>query len=246
MSRQTWQPTETVASSGRIRVHLGKGHPFANSAGWQWRSRYVVMRLLGRKLRADEQVHHLNGEVWDDRPENLEVVVAEDHGRTHAFVTDLAGWRAPDGRFVEHEGHWTRWASRSGALTGPLTRELPEPRRSSWSSRRHDVKTGDRNLSIKNPMGWLGTAMVVSGLFVSVPLLLLALFHLKAYQPSEALAVWCYVSSAVGLALVATAGGAYIGHTLVTQKRYRWFLVPSWVLMLAGGQLAKCDGIRPL
>lgn len=44
---------------------------------------------IGRLLRSDEHVHHRNGQRWDNRPENLEVLTASEHAR-------LAGQRPED------------------------------------------------------------------------------------------------------------------------------------------------------
>jgi hypothetical protein len=38
---------------------------------------------LGRELRTDEHVHHINGDRADDRLENLAVLSAVDHHRLH-------------------------------------------------------------------------------------------------------------------------------------------------------------------
>jgi hypothetical protein len=39
---------------------------------------------LGRKLDRREQVHHINGDKTDDRPENLVVLDIAEHARLHA------------------------------------------------------------------------------------------------------------------------------------------------------------------
>lgn len=45
--------------------------------------RGVMAAQLGRLLRPDEHVHHINGDSSDDRPENLQVLSASEHARLH-------------------------------------------------------------------------------------------------------------------------------------------------------------------
>lgn len=109
---------------GYVRVYLGKGHPYANVGGWQWRHRLVVMQALGRKLLKCEQVHHKEGRLVDgkkiDELWNLEVLLSEYHGRIHAWQTLVAIGRAPDGRFVELDNPMaTVPAARRGPIIGP-------------------------------------------------------------------------------------------------------------------------------
>jgi hypothetical protein len=52
--------------------------------------RLVMEAKLGRKLEADEEVHHLNGNRLDARPENLKVVEVEEH---RPFLNGRPNWR---------------------------------------------------------------------------------------------------------------------------------------------------------
>jgi len=68
----------------RPAVYVGKGHPYANRAGMQYLARLVMMHAMGERLLSSEHVHHSNGVVADCRRDNLEVWIAEEHGRFHA------------------------------------------------------------------------------------------------------------------------------------------------------------------
>lgn len=59
-------------------------HPAANSIGYVLEHRLIAEALIGRLLRDDEVVHHVNNDPSDNRPENLEVMTQGEHCRRHA------------------------------------------------------------------------------------------------------------------------------------------------------------------
>ena len=74
-------------------VEKSKGHCYTNQQGYiiiktgirkyELEHRVVMAEKLGRPLKLDEHIHHINGKKYDNRPENLEVVSNPHHGQIH-------------------------------------------------------------------------------------------------------------------------------------------------------------------
>lgn len=59
-------------------------HPKANSKGLYPLHRVVMENKLGRLLRSDEDVHHINHDKDNNKPKNLENINKSKHGKLHA------------------------------------------------------------------------------------------------------------------------------------------------------------------
>jgi len=59
---------------GKLRNYLLKGKIYA---------RHLMENEIGRKLKTEEQVHHINGNTLDDRIENLLIVSNVEHLKIH-------------------------------------------------------------------------------------------------------------------------------------------------------------------
>lgn len=79
-----WRPigTRTTHKTGYVSIKVGEDHPYQEHKGWVPEHRLVMMEHLGRRLLADENVHHINGVRDDNRIENLELwVVSQPAGQ---------------------------------------------------------------------------------------------------------------------------------------------------------------------
>lgn len=75
---------------GRRKNHAGyieikkPNHHRTRKNGYVFEHILVAEEMIGRKLKPNEHVHHINGIKTDNRPENLKVLDAGEHTRLHA------------------------------------------------------------------------------------------------------------------------------------------------------------------
>jgi hypothetical protein len=78
----SWKGGQHI-SNGYVMVSVGKKR-------YRHEHRIVMEQFLGRSLKRDEIVHHMNGIRDDNRPENLAVTTLKDHEH-HTYVKCLQG-----------------------------------------------------------------------------------------------------------------------------------------------------------
>jgi hypothetical protein len=120
-SHHAWQGGEVVRNG---YVYLRAPHRRA-VRGYVKRCYLVIEEALGRALAKGEEVHHINGQKDDDRPENLEVMTKSEHMRHHLQQRPvLRGERASSAKLTEADVVAIRRRYASGERRADLAREF--------------------------------------------------------------------------------------------------------------------------
>lgn len=86
----SWWKGGRKAHTGYVQV-MTKDHPEANACGYVFEHRLVAEEMLGRRLRPGEEVHHINENRADNRPENLQVMTKSAHMALHMRQRHASG-----------------------------------------------------------------------------------------------------------------------------------------------------------
>lgn len=78
----SWKGGRKITSKGYVLV-LDKNNPDSAKSGYIMEHRKVMSEHLGRRLKKDEAVHHINGNKSDNRIENLELTNWSEHTIHH-------------------------------------------------------------------------------------------------------------------------------------------------------------------
>jgi len=72
-----WKGGKSVFS-GRDSTYIGGGKYIANY-------RLIAAEKIGRPLTTDEHVHHKDGDITNNHPDNLEIMSHSEHARIHGL-----------------------------------------------------------------------------------------------------------------------------------------------------------------
>jgi|SRR5580765_433438 len=77
-----WKGGRIISIYGYVLIY-SPNHPFVNKNGYVKEHRLVMEQHLGRYLKPNEIVHHINGNKQDNRIENLQKVSQAEHNAIH-------------------------------------------------------------------------------------------------------------------------------------------------------------------
>lgn len=69
-----WKGGRTISSHGYVLIYVGKHHHLADVRGYAYEHRLLAENILGRELKENELVHHINERKAENSPGNLEVL----------------------------------------------------------------------------------------------------------------------------------------------------------------------------
>lgn len=65
-------------------------HPNSTKKGYVAEHRLIAENMIGRYLNQDEDIHHLNFNKLDNRPENIVILTKSEHSKLHAKLKPIS------------------------------------------------------------------------------------------------------------------------------------------------------------
>jgi uncharacterized protein (DUF1330 family) len=91
-----WKGGRLIKTNGYVIIN-NPSHPYCSVDGYVLEHRLVIEKHIGRVLLPTERVHHINGNVSDNKVENLMLFSTQKEHAKHHF----SGIRNNKGQFVK-------------------------------------------------------------------------------------------------------------------------------------------------
>lgn len=82
-SHPRWNKDRIISSHGYAKVRAGRTHPLSDPNGYAYE--HILVWISAGNLRPSKQqtVHHINGDILDNRIENLKLMTRASHNKLH-------------------------------------------------------------------------------------------------------------------------------------------------------------------
>ena len=78
----SWKGGKIKTQAGYIHIWT-PNHPFCDKSKYVNKSHLVIEKIIGRYIQSNEVVHHVNFNVSDNRPKNLQLLTKGQHSALH-------------------------------------------------------------------------------------------------------------------------------------------------------------------
>lgn len=93
-----WNNGKIITSDGYVLTRVGKDYPKSFGNGYVYEHDAVMSKSIGRLLKDNEVIHHINGNKIDNRIENLELTTQAKHLDRYRINGKLVKMPELDGR----------------------------------------------------------------------------------------------------------------------------------------------------